>query len=407
MNILAVLVEEIDDEGGSFCPDATVQKHLLETLRSQEGDIVKVGVVRGQKGVGQLHISGDKYRVQLLPLDQFSAPEDVFRWLGEEGKLTEDAERAGNTEGRAADEEVETLPRCTLAKRLKLTVRPRPDRYMFGALTGAQFDAWKTHPWELPGATEMNGVRREAVPLVDLFVALPRPRLFDKLLQYMGSMSIGQVGMFVGTRSDLAYFSSPKMGAECIAKSLRLGLEQGMRTTPPPVTVSASLSEGLKQLSAFYDEAAFRATVSLVAHPYAVHDRTPLHLMDPAVGLTLHQGPVLLVLGPEGGFTNEEVQLLLTCLPNPHLITLGKDILRCEVAILSLIAQTNLLLTAPRSQPPYLRLPTPQLLQAPIKLPVQGRRSCQREQKPLPEQKTILERKTIPEQKTCPPEPRH
>ena len=82
------------------------------------------------------------------------------------------------------------------------------------------------------------------------------------------------------------------------------------------------------------------------------------------------------VLGPEGGFTESEIATLLMELPNAHMVGLGPDILRCEVALLNLIGQVNMLLDTP---PPFrtsiARRDQDFTLDAiPVRLPIPGRK---------------------------------
>ena len=51
---------------------------------------------------------------------------------------------------------------------------------------------------------------------------------------------------------------------------------------------------------------------------------------------------ILLITGPEGGFTKEELEFLEQ-LPNSYSISLGKNILRAETAMLKLISYVDLL----------------------------------------------------------------
>ena len=54
----------------------------------------------------------------------------------------------------------------------------------------------------------------------------------------------------------------------------------------------------------------------------------------------LLKGNILLITGPEGGFTKDEIDFLES-LPNSHSISLGSNILRAETAMASLISFVN------------------------------------------------------------------
>lgn len=50
---------------------------------------------------------------------------------------------------------------------------------------------------------------------------------------------------------------------------------------------------------------------------------------------------ISIVIGPEGGFTNDEIALLASY-KNAYSISLGKNILRAETAAIAALAQVNL-----------------------------------------------------------------
>ena len=72
---------------------------------------------------------------------------------------------------------------------------------------------------------------------VDLLLALPRPKILRKVLQAAAAMGLGRLILIGSYRVEKSYFGSPLLAPEALAAELRLGLEQGLDTIPPEVTV--------------------------------------------------------------------------------------------------------------------------------------------------------------------------
>lgn len=149
--------------------------------------------------------------------------------------------------------------------------------------------------------------------------------------------------MYAGDRAELAYYSSPKMKYEGIQKSLQLGLEQSGNTVMPRVIVTGSWKTAHTRLNDIVPESCPNNILALVAHPYSVGGHLiPVSLLESSA--SKHEGLVVLVIGPERGFTDDEVQQALASFGKVEIITLGERILKCEVAFVSLLAQIQMLL---------------------------------------------------------------
>lgn len=323
MNLILINHDDVD-EAGQHLTDKRVSQHLQYVIKSQEGDLLRVGIVNGQRGVAQvieIKSQGKEtlFQLQLLPL-QLHEVEDVYAKLSEKGD-TQDATAGDETDSPTH-------------KRRRITHR-------FPPLTLKQRELWRIHPYAKEDlALVAEGVRYVPQPLVDVCMCIPRPRTFDKTLQYLASMSIGNLYFFTGTRSDLAYFSSPKMSEQHIQSALLLGLEQSGKTVVPNVTVAASW----KMMQEILDnEVNNKGDLIILAHPYPVEDCKLLPQQVVDTPLLSHKGGVVIILGPEGGFLDSEIVSFGKLFNKLHLVHLGSDILRCEVAAVYLLAQVKLL----------------------------------------------------------------
>ncbi|EDO08509.1 RNA methyltransferase family protein [Babesia bovis T2Bo] len=167
-------------------------------------------------------------------------------------------------------------------------------------------------------------------PLIDLVVGIPRPRSLDKLLQYSASMGVGRILLVCSSRVELDYLKSHQLEMQNIEESLLLGMEQGVTTYMPEVQIHRSL--GSLQRSLEKEPMATR----LIAHP-GTEDTLG------SLGITSHlSGPILVAIGPEGGWLDHEVDFYASL--GFRKFNIGERILRAEVAAVAIISQLQLLL---------------------------------------------------------------
>ncbi len=204
-------------------------------------------------------------------------------------------------------------------------------------------DVIKAQPGKLCKAGKLNGLlgKAEVLTITDdetvlkttfsepppppldavLAVALPRPQTFDKVLRCGTEMGVKEFIFFMSRKVEKSYWQSPVLSDEHIRKEFLLGLEQCGDTILPTVRFFRQfkpfVEDELEQLIG--DGEAF------VGHPSATSGmpfRVP--------------GRKLLFIGPEGGFTDYEIDLLLSHRVTP--VTLGPRTLRTEHALPSLLS---------------------------------------------------------------------
>ncbi len=155
-----------------------------------------------------------------------------------------------------------------------------------------------------------------------LVLALPRPPVFRRVLQHATALGVERIVLLHTRRVEKSYWMSPALEPEAIDANLALGLEQAVDTVAPVVERArgfrAFVEERLPELAA-------GATV-LMAHP-GPFPRCPADV----------SGPVVLLVGPEGGFIPHEVERLLAA--GAHGVSLGERILRVETATLALLGR--------------------------------------------------------------------
>lgn len=160
-----------------------------------------------------------------------------------------------------------------------------------------------------------------SLPLT-LVLALPRPKMLKRTFETIATMGVRELILLNSYRVEKSYWQTPFLTEEKIREHLILGAEQGVDTQLPKVTIEKRfkpfVEDRLPQLCS--------ETRALVAHPkHAV--ACP----------NASQQETLLVIGPEGGFIDYEIEKLNQA--GCETIHLGSRILRVETAVPVLLAK--------------------------------------------------------------------
>lgn len=157
---------------------------------------------------------------------------------------------------------------------------------------------------------------------VHLVLALPRPRMLARSLEHATALGVKHITLLHSRRVEKSYWQSPELADVKIRHHLVLGLEQARDTLLPDVRLA-------KGFRAFVEDslpALLEERRGLVAHPGMPH-ACPRNLT----------APTLLLVGPEGGFIDWEIEKLLAA--GCEGIHLGPRILRVETAVTALLAR--------------------------------------------------------------------
>ncbi len=154
-----------------------------------------------------------------------------------------------------------------------------------------------------------------ALPLT-LVLALPRPKSLKKVIEVATTLGIKEIYIIESWRVEKSYWSTPELTDENIRYHIYQGLEQARDTIPPQIHIRRRfkpfVQDEIPELIS--DKRA------LVAHPYngfsCPHDI---------------KSPVVIAIGPEGGFIPYEIELF--CSQGFETVSLGERILRVEQAI--------------------------------------------------------------------------
>ena len=161
----------------------------------------------------------------------------------------------------------------------------------------------------------------EKLPLT-LVLALPRPKVLNRVIAGATSLGVQRLILINAWRVEKSYWKSPRLSEENLLQQRILGLEQARDTVLPALELRRLFRPFVE------DElpAIANGTLALVAHPKA-NDEMP---RDVRRGVTL-------VVGPEGGFIEQEIGSLERIGFAP--VSLGPRILCVETAVAALVAR--------------------------------------------------------------------
>jgi len=166
-----------------------------------------------------------------------------------------------------------------------------------------------------------------AAPRVDLLLALPRPKVLNRLWSQLAALGVGRIVLVNAAKVERCYFDSHVLLPEIYTPRLIEGLQQARDTRLPEVLVR-------KRFKPFVEdelEGFFPAGLRLVADPgggQRVGD-----LFSARSG----QAPerVLPAVGPEGGWVSFELDLLRTS--GFEVVSMGARTLRTDTACIALL----------------------------------------------------------------------
>lgn len=176
------------------------------------------------------------------------------------------------------------------------------------------------------------------MPLVELIVALPRPKAMQRVLQTAACMGVAHIHIINAWRVDKSYWHSPLLEPAALRENLVRGCEQGATTWLPGIELHRLLMPFLR--GSLTERLQERPGLALIAHPGA-RERLE-NVMNPC---TAQHGrpmqPMIVAVGPEGGWIERERGSFAEL--GFVEVTLGDAILRVDTAVTSLLAQVSLL----------------------------------------------------------------
>jgi len=171
------------------------------------------------------------------------------------------------------------------------------------------------------------------MPWVDVILAPPRPRVMKRLLPQIAAMGVGRIVLVGAEKVEKDFWGATLLKEENYRPLLIDGLMQCGTSILPTI-------EAWKSFNRFLREGlpTFEHTRRIVAHPYGVDSGERITDRDSKnYPLSSINYPLLLAIGPEGGWTDAEVEKLEAA--GFARYSLGSRILRTDTATIALLAQ--------------------------------------------------------------------
>jgi RsmE family RNA methyltransferase len=157
---------------------------------------------------------------------------------------------------------------------------------------------------------------------VELVLAIPRPKVLSRTLEIAASFAVERIQLTNAWRVDRSYLDSPRLAPAALDRAAWLGAAQGATTHLPEIAVHRRLMQLL--------DGRYQTGPRLIAHPDA-----------PPIERAYRGGPVVVAIGPEGGWIQRELDTFVERGFAP--VSLGTPILRVEAAVATVLGQLALL----------------------------------------------------------------
>ena len=159
---------------------------------------------------------------------------------------------------------------------------------------------------------------------IQVVLAMPRPKVFKRIIMDLTTMGIKNIYVIRTWKVEKSFFSSPVLLEANLKETMILGLEQGKDTILPKLEIRHLFKPFVE------DEIPdiIEGTKAIVAHPRE-EKQCPRSTNE----------NITLLIGPEGGLTPFEVDLLK--LQGFETVTLGERILRVETVLPYIIGRLS------------------------------------------------------------------
>lgn len=155
-----------------------------------------------------------------------------------------------------------------------------------------------------------------------LVLALPRPKMLKRILQTVSALGVKDLYLINSWRVEKSFWLTDLLEADKLCRHLKLGLEQAVDTILPKVHLRRYFTSFVKEELPGIGN----GKRCLLAHP-KTNQACPAGV----------EGETVLVIGPEGGFIDLEVDTLVDSGVEPCHI--GPRILRVETAVPVIISR--------------------------------------------------------------------
>ena len=171
---------------------------------------------------------------------------------------------------------------------------------------------------------KVNHTGKSIEPWIDIILAPPRPRVMKRLLPQLATLGVGRIFLVGAKKVEKDFWGATLLKPENYRPLLIDGLMQAGTSILPTLETRRNFRKFVQEEL----DTLFPSSTRIIAHPYTSQTSQTFRTSRTSL---------LLAIGPEGGWTDDEVALL-----EEHGFTrysLGSRILRTDTATIALLAQ--------------------------------------------------------------------
>lgn len=161
-------------------------------------------------------------------------------------------------------------------------------------------------------------------PIVDVLLAMPRPKVLKRLWAQFAALGVDHIILTNAEKVERYYFDSHILHSDYYIPRLIEGLQQAGDTHLPRISIKRQLKPFLEDELHTIDD----GSIKLLADPSG--ERRINDILSETIG-----NRILLAIGPEGGWTPYELNLLQEHRFQP--VSMGSRILRTDTACVALL----------------------------------------------------------------------
>lgn len=174
----------------------------------------------------------------------------------------------------------------------------------------------------------------DITPPIDILLALPRPIVFKRIISHLTTLGVRRILVVNAAKVEKSYWESSVVSENGWQRQVREGLEQAVDTRLVDISFYRGFKPFMQEIVPVIKD---RYQQMLVAHPHTTNSLAEVYRAGAS--------PVLLAIGPEGGWNEYELDQM--GLRGFDQFTLGPRVLRVETAVNALHGAISVLRSLP------------------------------------------------------------
>lgn len=176
----------------------------------------------------------------------------------------------------------------------------------------------------------------DIAPPIDILLALPRPIVFKRIISHLTTLGVRRILVVNAAKVEKSYWESSVVSENGWQRHVREGLEQAVDTRLVDISFYRGFKPFMQEIIPGIKD---RYQQMLVAHPHTTNSLAEVFRAGAS--------PVLLAIGPEGGWNEYELDQME--IMGFDQFTLGARVLKVETAVNALHGAISMLRSMPEN----------------------------------------------------------